>query len=164
MSSDRPGVGQLQALVASASYVPSTRAIRARNQFWATPGIELTGDTELAATLALAPNREVYKVIEKNWSNSDFRTWWSSPNWEREESQRLLHLAMGRLSEILVEEEDPSLVLSAAKEAREVYTRLNGQEKQKFADADINEMDQRQLEEFLRRNSSLIDSISNKSK
>jgi ABC-type antimicrobial peptide transport system ATPase subunit len=126
--------------------------------------MQLPDDPDSASVQALAPSTAIAKLIEKNWGSQEFRAWWSSPNWEKEESQRLLHLAMGRLSEILVEEEDPSLVLSAAKEAREVYTRLNGQEKQRFADEDINSMDQKQLEEFLRRNSSLINSISNKSK
>jgi hypothetical protein len=71
---------------------------------------------------------------------------------------------MGRVSEILLEEEDPGLVLSAAKEARELYTKLNGSSDKKFADEDINKMDQRELEEFIRRNSNVINKLTSSDK
>jgi len=146
-------------LIVASQYVPSNRAIRARNEFWAQSGIQVPPEQDKASTLALAPQKWISQLMEKQWDTPGFLSWFLSPQWEKEESQRLLHLAMGRLSEILIEEEETSIVLSAAKEAREVYTKLNGNQTVRYADEQVAEMSKEELEEFLRRNAKLLDSI-----
>lgn len=154
----------IQAVIDAAQFVPSNRAIRARSEFWGQPGIQVPGDIDLASITALAPSNAVKKLLEKEWKTPGFSEWFTSPEWEREESQRLMHLSLQRLGEILQDEDESSTVIQAAKEVREVWTRLNNKQEQKYADADINEMSKEQLEEYIRRNSSVVAAIAGKQK
>lgn len=147
---------QIAAAIAAASFTPSNRAIRARNAFWAIPGISLSGTESQAMVAALAPSESVSKLINSNWTTPGFQDWFLSPAWEAEEAQRLLHMAMGRVAEVLMNEEESSPVLAAAKEAREIHKLIHGTTADKFADAEVGRMTKRELEEYIKRNSSLI--------
>jgi hypothetical protein len=96
--------------------------------------------------------------LERNWNIPGFADWFLSPQWEQEETQRLLHLGMRRVSEILINSSDPDTLLKAAKEARELHTKMTqaSEKTAKFADAGIQEMTPEELREFIRRNTASI--------
>ena len=155
---------QLQAVIQAAQFMPSNRAIRARNAFWAQPGIQVPGDYDAGVVAQLAPTEAIRKLLQREWNTPGFQDWFMNQHWEKEEAQRLMNLSLQRLGEILEDEDEAGIVISAAKEAREVWTRLNGKEAEKFADQEINEMSKQQLEEFLRRNSNVISNIASSKK
>ena len=152
----------IQAVIDAAQFVPSNRAIRARSEFWGQPGITLPDMADRASVAALAPTVSTRKLIEKEWNTPGFQDWFTSPEWEKEESQRLMHLSLQRLGEILQDEDESATVISAAKEVREVWTRLNGKQERKYADSDINEMSKEQLEQYIRRNSNIVKALADK--
>jgi hypothetical protein len=135
-------------LVAHASFTPSGRQIRARNEFYKAQAGTPLPDQELATALKFgAP-----AVISKWWTIPGFADWFTSPTWEKEESHRLLIAAMHRVGEVLRDEQDSGRVLAAAKEAREIYVKLNAPDKEdKYMDDEIGKMDKQQLEEYIRR-------------
>lgn len=135
-------------MVAHASFTPTGRQIRARNQFYQAQAGTPLPDQELATALTFgAP-----AAISRWWSIPGFSDWWCSPTWEKEESHRLLISAMHRVGEILRDEQDTGRLLSAAKEAREIYVKLNAPEKEdRYLDDEIGKMDKSQLEEYIRR-------------
>jgi hypothetical protein len=142
----------LLAIVGGAQFTPSNRQIRARNEFYSVVPPELPPDVTAASCVAMgAP-----QALIKWWTTPGFADWWTSPNWEREESQRLLFQAMQRVSLILRDAEDPDMALKAAREAREIYTRLNTEKQQKFADDAIGEMSKEQLQDYIRKNTQAI--------
>lgn len=142
----------LKQVVAAASFIPSNRQIRARSAFHQRnpPGTLPELDAALAAQYG-APG-----AISKWWATPGFSDWWCSPQWEVEESHRLLLQSMQRVSEILRDEENPATVISAAREAREIYTKLNAAQTTKFADDEIGTMSREQLEEYIRRKTAVI--------
>lgn len=75
-----------------------------------------------------------------------------------------MNLALQRLGEVLEDADEHSIVISAAKETREVYTKLHqaSNNTPKYADAELESMDKSQLEEFIRRQTSLINSVNSK--
>lgn len=152
------------AMLQSTTFTPSNRMIRARKLFWDVPGQEVQPDAEGPSVAALAPLDWISKLVSKSWSTPGFPDWFTSPEWEREESARLMNLALQRLGEVLEDADEHSIVISAAKETREVYTRLNSNANNtsKFADAELDSMDKAQLEEFIRRQTSLINSVNSK--
>ncbi len=158
--SNPPVNPQLALLIGAAQYVPSNRAIRARNEFWAQPGVVVPDTEDLASICSLAPNDAVRRAIRKDWNEPGFTDWFLSPEWEIEESQRLIHQSLQRLGEILRDEEEAGTVISAAKEAREIWSKLRATKTEKFADAAISEMSQDELREFIKRNSSVVGLVS----
>lgn len=151
---------QLQLLMGAAQYVPANRAIRARNEFWAQPGVVVPDEPNCTAICALAPSAAVRRAIERDWAQPGFTDWFLSPDWEIEESQRLIHQSLQRLGEILRDEEDVGSVISAAKESREIWSKLRATKQEKFADQAIGEMSQDELREFIKRNSSVVGLVS----
>lgn len=63
--------------------------------------------------------------------------------------------AMQAISGILSETRDSDTAIKAAREAREIYTKLNITSDKKFADESISEMSREQLAEYIRRNTAL---------
>jgi len=142
----------LEQVVAAASFTPSNRQIRARNEFHRRNPPGTLSELDAATSLSYgAP-----EAIRKWWATPGFSDWWTSPQWEQEESHRLLMQSMARVSEILRDEENPSLVISAAREAREIYTKLHSSTAPKFADEEIGQMDRSQLEEYIRRKTAAV--------
>lgn len=151
----------IRSLIESATFTPSNRQIRARNAFWAIPGIQVPPDANLASvSLLMPPGTVSEETLSRWWRQPGFPEWLLSPQWEQEESQRLMHTAMQRLGEILAEPVIPGSntapVIAAAREAREIYTKLHAGGEKKFADADIGEMTREQLDEYIRRQTSRI--------
>lgn len=139
----------LTLIAGSAVFTPSNRQIRARNRFYDEHPGELPPDLSAAAYVEMgAP-----QALLKWWGTAGFSEWWSSPQWEKEESQRILYAAMQTVARILGDTDLPAQVqLGAAKEAREIYSKLNTTKEQRFADESIAEMDRKQLEEYIKRN------------
>lgn len=147
----------LQQVVAAASFTPSNRMIRARTEFHArNPVGTIPADLTLDQALAHGAPAAIGKWI----STPGFIEWWSAPSWEREEAQRLLMQSMQRVSEILRDEENPATVIAAAREAREIYTKLHSSVAPKFADEEVAAMDRAQLEEYIRRKTAAVSGTS----
>lgn len=141
----------LHQIVQAAGFIPSNRQIRARAEFHQhNPDCRTDLDASLAVQLG-GP-----QALIKWWATPGFSDWWTNPSWEREESQRLLLQSMQRVSEILRESEDDKNVIAAAREAREIYTKLNSAVAQKFADEEVAEMTREQLQEYIRRKTLLV--------
>lgn len=140
-------------LVQAAAFLPTNRQIRARTEFHGrNPAGSYAldvGPSELCALGAPA-------AIAKWWSTAGFSEWFMSPQWEQEESHRLLMQSMQRVSEILRESEDDKNVIAAAREAREIYNKLHTSTAVKFADEEVAGMTRAQLEEYIRRKSQAI--------
>lgn len=144
---------RLQQVVAAAAFTPSNRQIRARREFHqANPSGVLLDHCDATQAIGLgAP-----AAAEKWWATPGFAEWFLAPSWELEESQRLLMQSMQRVSEILRDEENPATVIAAAREAREIYTKLHAAVATKFSDEEIGTMDRAQLEEYIRRKTAVI--------
>jgi hypothetical protein len=126
--------------------------IRARTEYYRKNGENIQTASVDAALASGAP-----RTIERWWNTPGFQEWWNSPNWAREEAEELMLQAMSRVSEILGSSDEPTnTVLAAAKEAREIYTKLNQSTAPKFADEEINSMDKQALEEYIRRSTRII--------
>lgn len=140
----------MRQMIQQSQFTPSGRQVRARNKFYSQANVTGTEIDSAAQSLELgAPAR-----ISDWWAIPGFAEWWCSPTWEREESHRLLISAMHRVSEVLRDEDDSARLLAAAREAREIYTKLNGPEqKEKYMDSEIGEMGPEELKEFIKRNS-----------
>ena len=152
-------VAQLALLTHAVQYVPSNRSISYYKQFWAQPGVTLPDNPDKVSTSALAPNKSISLFIEKEWDRPGFQDWFLNPHWDKEESHRLILMGMHRLGEILQDSEDEGTVISAAKEAREIWSRLNKVDDKKFVDEDLYNMSQQELEEYIRRNTNIINAI-----
>ena len=142
----------LEQVVAASTFIPSNRQIRARNAFHQTN----PSGTALGASVDQMLDSGAPEAIRKWWAIPGFSDWWISPQWEAEESHRLLMQSMQRVSEILRDEENPTTVIAAAREARELYTKLHASTAPKFADSEIADMDRNQLEEYIRRKTAVI--------
>lgn len=138
----------LHQIITESQFTPSGRQIRARVRFWEAQAGEAHPDMNLAAALELgAPS-----AISKWWAIPGFADWWTSLNWEKEEAHRMLISAMHKVSNVLRDEDDSGRVLAAAKEAREIYSKLHGSEqKDKFLDDEVSKMSRDQLEAFITR-------------
>jgi len=138
-------------IVQASSFVPTARQIRARNK-WAEVNPDMECATAEAAMALGAP-----QAIIRWWSTPGFSEWWNASSWAREEAEAALLQGMARISDILRDQESPpQLLIAAAKEAREVWTKLNSGVEQKFADEAIGQMDRKELEEFIRKKTSVI--------
>lgn len=143
----------LRSIVQAAAFTPSNRQIRARTEFHTrNPVGTVPVDSDASDVHVMGAPAAVLKW----WATPGFSDWFLSPLWEQEESHRLLMQSMGRISEILRDEENPALVISAAREAREIYTKLHSSVATKFADEEVAEMTRAQLEEYIRRKSQAI--------
>lgn len=145
----------LEQVVAAAAFIPSNRQIRARGEFHKR---NPPGTIPPNLSVDQMPDYGAPAAIQKWWGTPGFSEWWTSPQWEIEESQRLLLQSMQRVSEILRDEENPATVIAAAREAREIYTKLNAAQVQKFSDEEIGKMDRTQLEEYIRRKTAAVSS------
>lgn len=142
----------LQQVVAASAFVPSNRQIRARSEFYRKNQPDTLPDTTVD-TMCLYGAPE---ALRKWYTTPGFVEWWTSPQWEIEESHRLLLQSMQRVSEILRDEENPQTVIAAAREAREIYTKLHTGVAPKFADEEITEMSREQLQEYIRRKTAAV--------
>jgi hypothetical protein len=143
----------LEAIIGGSVFIPSNRQIRARNQFYQRNPGELPPDLSGPLCVQMgAPG-----AILRWWATPGFSDWWTSPEWEKEESHRIMLQGMAEISRILQDTDaPPQIKLGAAKEAREIYSKLNVQKQEKFADEQINEMTKEQLADYIRRNTQLI--------
>ncbi len=143
----------LHAIVQAASFVPSNRQIRARSEFHTrNPSGSFSPEVTAPEVQALGGPAAIIKW----WGTPGFSDWFLAPSWEQEESHRLLMQSMQRVSEILRDSEDEKNVISAAREAREIYTKLNASVAQKFADEEVAEMTRDQLQEYIRRKTAAV--------
>lgn len=143
----------LSLVVQAAGFIPSNRQIRARTEFHVrnpqgSYSPDLTGRDAWEAGAPVA--------VIKWWDTPGFSDWFLAPQWEQEESHRLLMQSMRRVSEILRDSEDDKNVIAAAREAREIYNKLHTSTAPKFADEEVAEMTRAQLEEYIRRKSLVI--------
>lgn len=143
----------LQQVVSASTFIPSNRQIRARRDFHQKNPIG-TIPSELTLDQALALGAPA--AASKWWSTPGFIEWWNTPQWEREEAHRLMLQSMQRVSEILRDEENPGTVIAAAREAREIYTKLHAAEVTKFSDEEIGKMTKEQLAEYIRRKTAAV--------
>lgn len=143
----------LQQVVSSATFIPSNRQVRARTEFHARNPV---GTIPAELTLDMALSFGAPASVSKWWSTPGFVDWWCSPSWEKEQAHAMLIQSMQRINEILRDEENPATVIAAAREARELYTKLTAGEKQKLADEEISKMSSEQLAEFIRRKTAVI--------
>lgn len=143
----------LHAIVQASSFIPSNRQIRARAEFHTrNPASSYSPEISTTELCALgAP-----PALTKWWSTPGFSDWFLAPQWEAEESHRILMQSMQRVSEILRDSEDDKNVIAAAREAREIYTKLHASTAVKFADEEVAGMTRPQLEEYIRRKSLAI--------
>lgn len=145
-------------IAAAMQFTPSNSQIRHRNAFWANAGLQLPPECSVEAAMALAPSKAVSRCIGSNWATPGFSEWFLNPQWEQEETQRLLHLGMRRVAEILVNSEDDDMLLKAAKEARELHTKLSAtnEDKKKYSDQAVQEMTPDELRDFIRKNTAAV--------
>lgn len=140
-------------LVQAASFIPSNRQIRARADFHK-QNPEGSIPDEISAEDVCAMGAPA--TLLKWWNTPGFIYWFLSPSWEQEESHRLLMQSMQRISEVLRESEDDKNVIAAAREAREIYTKLHTSTAVKFADEEVAGMTRPQLEEYIRRKTAAV--------
>lgn len=147
---DRVNIPQL---VAASGFTPSNRQIRARAQFHASnPRDSIPEDCNASQAHGMGAPAAVLKW----WATPGFADWFLAPSWEQEESHRLLMQSMHRVSEILRDSEDERIVITAAREAREIYTRLNTTVAEKFADEEVAGMTRDQLADYIRRKTQAV--------
>lgn len=141
----------LTQIIQASTFLPSNRQIRARNAFYQ----KNPGDLPPDLTPALCVEMGAPGTILKWWTTAGFSEWWTNPSWEKEEAHRIMLQAMQAISGILSETRDSDTAIKAAKEAREIYTKLNVTSDKKFADESISEMSRDQLADYIRRNTAL---------
>ncbi len=143
----------LHAIVQAASFIPSNRQIRARTEFHQRNPV---GTVPINCDAPVANGMGAPAAVLKWWAVPGFSDWFLAPSWEAEESHRLLIQSMQRVSEILRDSEDSKDVIAAAREARELYTRLHASTAAKFADEEVASMSRAQLEEYIRRKTAAV--------
>lgn len=147
----------LSQAVAELTFCPAPEHRRIKSAFWALQNEgQFEPGTEIPLSLALRLTGD--GRLSRWWPQPGFRDWFCNKDEFRQRLEYLSHLALDAAEEILLDRKaNPGarvnmakLVIEAANKMPQKYAR------EVFADEKINQMDKRQLQDYISRNSKLI--------
>jgi len=144
-------------IVSESQFTPTATQIRRRKQFWDKQAGEVPDNASLDQILALG----AHTAIRQWWSIPGFSDWFLDRDWNKHESEALLHSAMRRLQNVLRDSEDNSELINAAKEARNLHAQLHNKPavSDTSGDSEIDKMSREEVEQFLASRANLLKSL-----
>lgn len=137
----------IRSIVTAARFTPTEAQIRYKTEFWNSAVGNVPPECSIDQLIELGASGRI-----RRWEKiPGFPEWFANKDSNKQRSEELLIRAMDRLSEILRDADDHSVLLAAAKEARNLHAQLNAVDKaeEKFADEEISKMSKEQLAEFI---------------
>lgn len=140
------------------TYIPSPEQRRLKQAFWTrfndNPVCDIP-DISKSIVGSIAPDHR----LDRWWPQPGFKEWFCNKEEFREEVDSMVFLALDRLKRILISE-DPKLAsaqVNAAKLLMDVGRKLPSKTTQeRYLDEKINQMDARQLEEYIAKSVRLL--------
>lgn len=142
---------ELESLLSEVTFTPTVEHRRVKSAFWASVEDNPMYNDHLAITAAQVAYVTGNGNISKWWSEEGFPAWFLNTEEFKQKRRYIANLALDRLADILQNPDTKeSSMVAAIKLAMELDDQMPNKKEVKYADAAIGNMNEKQLEEFLK--------------